>query len=142
MRFFVVGFLALIMLFCAIHVSAKTEIIEGIYEKPEAPPGWTVVDKITANITRDDHEDVFIIMTDNTNDLIVWFENVNDSWKMVVLSSVPTQNHLEYGVRTRDLRLFVKGKDILYGIEGSEAISIFKWDASKKSFFEYVPPYM
>ncbi len=78
-------------------------------------------------------------MTDYTNDLIVWFEYVNESWKMVVLSSILTQKHSEYGVRAKDLRLFVKGKDILYGIEGSEAISIFKWDTEKHIFVENVP---
>ncbi len=142
MRFVVVGILVLIMPFCAINAAASTKGNEFVHVEPEAPLGWIVVDKVTANITSDDYEDIFFILTDGTNDLIVWFENVNESWKMVVLSSVPTKNHVEYGVKTRDLRLFAKGKDILYGIEGSEAISIFKWDAFKKTFIEYVPPYM
>jgi hypothetical protein len=118
------------------------KIIQKWQKVPIIPNEWVEIDRIATKITKENYDDVFSIITDGKNDLIVWFEKDKNVWKMVILSTVPTEKHLSYGVKTKDLKLFVKDGCLLYGIEGSEAISIFKWNPKGRTFLEYIPPYM
>ncbi len=78
-------------------------------------------------------------MTDGKNDQIVWFEKMGRYWKMSIIESVPSEDHIKYGVNIKELKLYIRGSRILYGPEGSEAISYYDWDAKEKIFVQFVP---
>jgi hypothetical protein len=120
----------------------QPNIVQKWQKSPNIPDGWVEIDRLVAKITNENYGDVFSIITDGKNDLIIWFENNENVWKMVILSTVPTKKHLAYGVKTKDLKIFVKDGCVMYGVEGSEAISVFKWNPKGRTFLEYIPPYM
>lgn len=104
---------------------------------PKLPEGWVEIDRKTAKITSKKHDDVFVLMTDGKSDLIIWYEKVGQYWKMSVIESVPSENHIRYGVDVKYMVLRIDGDRILYG--ETEAISYFKWDAKAKLFIRYIP---
>jgi hypothetical protein len=125
-----------------VQSSGQSKIVQKWQKSPNCPNGWVEIDSVVARITNENYDDFFSIITDGANDLIIWFENNENVWKMVILSTVPTKKHLAYGVKTKDLKIFVKDGCVMYGVEGSEAISVFKWNPKGRTFLEHIPPYM
>lgn len=76
-------------------------------------------------------------MTDSKTDQIVWFKMRGKYWNMTVIESIPTQRHTEYGIDIRQAKLTVHGKRLLYGKEGTEAISYYEWDNKNQVFIGY-----
>ena len=82
---------------------------------PEIPPGWTEIDRKTANLSGK-LSDNFVLMSDGVNDQIVWFEPTGTHWKMSVIESWPSAKHKEYfGVDVVKLKLFIDGNRLAYG---------------------------
>lgn len=104
---------------------------------PTVPTGFEEIHRIEAKITDRKTSDIFILMTDSRTDQIVWFKKRGKYWNMTVIESIPTKRHTEYGVDIRQAKLFVNGKRLLYGLEGTAAISYYEWDSKKQIFIGY-----
>lgn len=107
--------------------------------EPKVPQGWLEVDRKKAKITNQENYDFFVLMTDGKNDLIVWFEKARNYWKMSVIESVSSEKHIEYGLDIKKAILTVEGNSILYGLEGTQAVSYFEWNQKEKLFIRFVP---
>ncbi len=69
-------------------------VIQAWQLGPTIPAGWQEIDKKQAKISNKNNFDVFVLMTDGKNDQIVWFEKIGRYWKMSVIESVPSVEHL------------------------------------------------
>jgi hypothetical protein len=108
-------------------------------QQPGVLDGWTLIDKKEASLSGKKTKDVFILATDGENDTLFWFKRKPKSWEPVVLINVPVKQHQEFGVKSKDLRLFINGATLSYGIEGSEAVFLFRWNKANDSFDIYYP---
>jgi len=122
------------MLISYSSIGATTLYNPSWKDKPGVFDGWELIDRKESALSGGDEKDVFILATDGKNDALFWFKRKPKSWEPVVLISVPVKQHQEFGVKSKDLRLFISGDTLSYGIEGSEAIFLFKWNKAKDSF--------
>ena len=107
--------------------------------KPSVPAGWTKIDQKSAAITSNRNPDVFVLMKDQTNVVLVWFKREGAYWNMIVIESMTAKSLLDYGVKVEHLGLVIQDKKIFLGVEGSEAVSIFEWDSKKGIFVGEAP---
>jgi hypothetical protein len=107
--------------------------------KPSIPAGWTEIDQKSAAITSSRKPDVFVLMKDQSNVVLVWFKPEGSYWNMVVIESMTVTSLSDYGVKVEHLGLFIQDKKIFLGVEGSEAVSIFEWDSRKGIFVGKAP---
>ncbi len=114
------------------------QVMQSWQIEPKIPDGWDEIDRKQAKISNKKNFDVFVLMTDGKNDQIVWFEKIGRHWKMSVIESVPSERHVEYGVNIKEAGLEVKGNEIYFGIDGTEAISSYKWDTNIRLFIRVV----
>jgi len=108
-------------------------------KQPSAPGGWKKVDDKSAYISNDKYKDVFMLVTDSTNDMLLWFRKIKGRWEMNILMTVPTKDHAAFGVKTEDLRIFISKQSVVYGVDGSEAVFIFRWIPEESHFSIYAP---
>jgi len=108
-------------------------------QQPDVLDGWTLIDRKEATLSNVIKKDVFILATDGKNDALFWFKRKPKSWEPIVLINVPAKQHLEFGVKSKDLRLFISGETLSYGVEGSEAIFLFRWNKVQDSFDIFYP---
>lgn len=107
-------------------------------ESPKVPNGWKLIDKKVGKITEYKSNDIFMLVTDGSNELLLWFYRKNHIWEMSVIDSIATKNHKEYGVNPLKLKIYIEGNAVLYGIEGSEAITRYEWNSKESVFIPLV----
>ncbi|TDY02911.1 hypothetical protein [Thiohalophilus thiocyanatoxydans] len=78
-----------------------------------------------------------MLVTDGNNELLLWFHRHSDYWEATLLDSIKTENHRAYGVNPLDLRIHLRGNTVLYGREGSEAITGYEWDEQRHVFLPF-----
>lgn len=107
--------------------------------KPSVPTGWVKVEEQEAYVTSTKNPDVFILMKDQVNLMLVWFKREGGYWNMIVMDSMPIKNILDYGVNIEYVGLYIDGKKIFLGVDGSEAITIYEWDPKRRLFVGKIP---